>query len=107
MDSPDKMMQHLDASNKNAVFFLDLPNENYWLNPKHPKAALISPKQHSSTIAAPRGGGRAGKKISGWLFVVHCWMKRPRKRFWANRADVNLPQFVLQSCHMFVKQSWS
>ena len=61
MDSPDKMMQHLDASNKNAVFFLDLPNENYWLNPKHPKAALISPKQHSSTIAAPRGG-QGGQK---------------------------------------------
>jgi hypothetical protein len=102
MDSPDKMMQHLDASNKNAVFFGSTQRELL----VEPKAALISPKQHSSTIAAPRGG-RAGKKISGWLFVVHCWMKRPRKRFWANSGDVNLPQFVLQSCHICVKQSWS
>ena len=78
---------------------------------------LVEPKASQSSIDQPQaafihncrspGGGRAGKKISGWLFVVHCWMKRPRKRFWANRGDVNLPQFVLQSCHMFVKQSWS
>ena len=83
----------------------DLPNENYWLNPKQHWSAP------STTIAAPWGGGagRAKKSADGclMLFVVHCWMKRPRKRFWANRGDVNLPQFVLQSCHIFVKQSWS
>ena len=70
MDSPDKMMQHLDASNKNAVFFWIYPTRIIgWTQSSidQPQAAFIH------NCRSPGGAGRAKKSADGCLLFIAGW----------------------------------